>query len=355
MTRTRKPLSVISGLAAIALLAGCAGGAAAAAYPPAFPTEGADDAALAHRQATIDAVGGSEVLEREDSFIASVTEVFGDEAKETALGLGWLYCHTNESVGFDNTLNHLTEQIGADDAVVAVWGAIFLCPELVPGGEDEASSGSEAAEEPAPEPSPETVQASAAVQPIELIETAWGFDSSGRSWYAVIFDNPNDDVVFTNARLTIEAMDASGLILESDLYFMTILPGRNAVTGSFFRLEEGTEIYRLNVLGPSEEDTRNWTRSDALGWFELSDFSISRGRGTTDVSGVVTSNFDQDQERVEVNVIARNPEGAIIGADRTWVDRVPAGGGARFSTTFFHIRESSPLVDGTVIEAFANP
>ena len=55
------------------------------------------------------------------------------------------------------------------------------------------------------------------------------------------------------------------------------------------------------------------------------------------VDGTVTSNFSEDQDMVRIDLIARNPQGQIVGVDFTFTDRVPAGGTAAWNVSLWEI------------------
>lgn len=78
----------------------------------------------------------------------------------------------------------------------------------------------------APEP------AAAAIQELAVVETAFGkYIESDTWWYAVVLENPNADHVFPMAGITVEAVDASGVILDSGEDYTTVLQGRTVVVG----------------------------------------------------------------------------------------------------------------------------
>ena len=55
------------------------------------------------------------------------------------------------------------------------------------------------------------------------------------------------------------------------------------------------------------------------------------------VDGTVTSNFSEDQDMVRIDLIARNPQGQIVGVDFTFTDRVPAGGTAAWNVSLWEV------------------
>lgn len=197
------------------------------------------------------------------------------------------------------------------------------------------------------EPSDAT-EVSDARQDLVLVETAFGrsgFDES-TWWYVAVFDNPNEDYVFSFAGIDVEALDASGTILDSSSDYRTILSGRTAVVGTFFSVGQG-EIASLDVRGP-EAAAATRAPNGTTGAFEITEVTPISDEWSTDVNGKVTSTFSEDQELVSVVVVARDASGAIIGAESGYIDRLPTGGTTQFEVTFF-----DPLPGDTTYEAYA--
>jgi len=181
-----------------------------------------------------------------------------------------------------------------------------------------------------------------------LLETAFGQNSldSGTWWYVAIFENPNQDYIFPTAGLSVEALDAQGTILDSSSEYRTILSGKSAVAGSFYSTGDG-KISEIELRGPAATDA---TRSPAseTGSFAISDVVPTTDSYSTSVHGKVSSSFSDDQDLVQVIVVARDSSGKIIGAEAGYVERLPTGGTAQFEVTFF-----DPLPAGTKYEAYA--
>lgn len=207
--------------------------------------------------------------------------------------------------------------------------------------EDAAAAADEEESSDAAEPSDER-------QDLVLAETAFGRSSFDDStwWYVAVFDNPNEDYVFSLAGIDVEALDAGGTILDSSSDYRTILSGRTAVTGTFFSVGQG-EVSSIEVRGP-EASAATRAPKDTTGSFEIADVAPTTDEWSTDVNGKVTSSFSEDQELVSIVVVARNASGAIIGAESGYIDRLPAGGTAQFEVTFF-----DPLPGDTTYEAYA--
>lgn len=186
-------------------------------------------------------------------------------------------------------------------------------------------------------------------QDLAVVETAFGqskYDSS-TWWYVVILENPNDDYIFSFSGIDVEALDANGTILDSSSDYRTILSGRTAITGQFFSIGDG-QIAELGVRGPGATDATK-APSSTTGTFEIAGATPTTDDYSTTVRGTVTSTFGDDQEFVQVTVVARNSAGQIVGADTGYIERLPTGGTAQFEVQFF-----DPLPGDTTYEAYAS-
>lgn len=204
---------------------------------------------------------------------------------------------------------------------------------------DGADAGDAADEEPAAD--------AAGAQDVAVLDVAFGQNEYDPTtwWYVVVVDNPNPEHVFPFADFTMEAVGADGTILDSAPDYVNLLPGQAALSGVFLSVGDAP-VDHVDVTGP--------TASDAVHEADLGSFSVADVAGTTDewsttVGGTLTSAFQEDQELVEVTVVATAPDGTILGGQMTFVDRLPAGGQARFEALF-----TSPLPADTTYTAFPN-
>ncbi len=178
-------------------------------------------------------------------------------------------------------------------------------------------------------------------------EVAFGRDTDlDYWWYAAVVENPNTEFIFPSASLSMEALGADGVILDSDSAYTTLLSGKTAITGRFSSVGSAA-IASVEVRGP-EAASASSSPADETGSFAFGPLEHVKDSYYSKVSGNVTSNFTEDQSLVSVIVIARNAEGLIVGGDNTYVDRLPGEGTARFEVSFF-----DPLPDGLTFEAYA--
>lgn len=211
---------------------------------------------------------------------------------------------------------------------------------------NDASTGAAAAD-PAEEESEVPAEAPAAAEDLVVVESAYGRGTSDSWWYTVIIDNPNPDHVFDFAEITVEAMGADGNILDSSSDYRTVLAGRTAVSGTFYSV--GTaEIASLEIRAPQASSALS-AAANETGVFSIEGLAASSDSYSTDVRGMIGADFAEEQEYVEVVVVARNSAGQIIGSEFTYVERLPADGTkVQFEATFFDV-----LPADTIYEAYA--
>ncbi|WP_061961523.1 hypothetical protein [Demequina flava] len=182
--------------------------------------------------------------------------------------------------------------------------------------------------------------------PLELAEvTAW-FDEDFESWeYLVLIDNTNTDYAWIDTSITIEAFDADGVLLADDWAYETILPdSTSAITGTFY--DAGTtEVTDVQVI---VEDEPTDVSGQEIGSFTVSEPELSSDDWSSTAEGTVSSTFVEDQESVQIIAVARNASGEVITTDWDLLNRVPAGGTARYEVSFWDV-----LPDDAVVEVYA--
>lgn len=209
--------------------------------------------------------------------------------------------------------------------------------------EDADETEADAASAPEPEE-----PAAPAIQELAVAETAFGKDiDSDTWWYAVVLENPNADYVFPSAGITVEAVDANGVILDSGNEYTTVLQGRTVIVGDLFSVGSGN-IAKLDVRGPTSAAATSAPATET-GSFAVSEIATAAEYGWLTVTGKVTSSFGEDQDLVKVAVIARDGAGTIVGSDFTFIDRLPAGGTAQFESSLWNVED---LPGDVTFEAF---
>lgn len=187
-------------------------------------------------------------------------------------------------------------------------------------------------------------------QELNVVESAFGRTSYDPStwWYVVIIDNPNTDYVFDFAGIDVEAVGADGTILDTSSNYPTILSGTTALTGIFTDVGQG-EIAQLDVRGPTAGEAIA-SPFDETGSFLIEGVAAVSDDYSTSVTGTVSGTFESEQEFVTIVVVARAPDGRILGAESAYVDRLPSDGTrVQFEAMFFDV-----LPADTTFETFAS-
>ncbi len=187
-------------------------------------------------------------------------------------------------------------------------------------------------------------------QDLNVVESAFGRTSYDPTmwWYVVIIENPNADYVFDFAAIDVEALSADGTILDTSSNYPTLLSGTTALSGIFTNVGQG-EVTALDVRGPGADEAIA-SPFDETGSFVIEGLSAVSDDYSTTVTGTVSGSFESEQEYVTVVVVARAPDGGILGAESGYVERLPSDGTrVQFEAMFFDV-----LPPDTTFEAFAS-
>ncbi|WP_460774091.1 hypothetical protein [Microbacterium sp. GXF7504] len=184
-----------------------------------------------------------------------------------------------------------------------------------------------------------------AEQDLRLVESAFGTDAAGETWWAIVVENPNDDAVFDFGEIAVTALDAQAETLEVAYEYLGILPGTTAVVGTFAEAT-AAGITALGVELPGR-DTAWVSGQDALGSLTVEDVTTTVTSEGTTVAGVVRSTMTESAEYPLVSLVARDASGAVIDVAVGFADAVPAGGEGSFDAVF-----TPTLPEGTTIEAY---
>lgn len=218
--------------------------------------------------------------------------------------------------------------------------------------EEETFSDSEqiTTEEPSDAAEPLPGEPAAADEALAVVDSAFGrvaFDDT-MWWYVVTFENPNADYIFDFAEIKVQALSADGTILDDGADYGTILSGPGAITG-WFTSVGSNEIAELKVTFPDVSEAM-YAPYDETGAFTLEGTEATSDEYSTSVFGTISGDFGEDQENVRVTLVIRDGAGTIIGAERTYVDTVPAGGGK----AQFEVMILDELPADATFEAFAS-
>lgn len=182
---------------------------------------------------------------------------------------------------------------------------------------------------------------------IPLIESGIGAEEwdPSAAWFAAVFDTPASHAGTPFLDVTVEALDASGAVIETAAEYIQDPSGRIAVSGTFYDL--GTREVASIVVRTGEASTL--PASGISGTFSFGAVSAATDGGVTTATGTIRSTFGTAQPYVRVVVLARDAGGRIIDVANTWLEDVPAGREAPLEVDFYN-----PHPPGTTYEAFAS-
>lgn len=210
--------------------------------------------------------------------------------------------------------------------------------------EESESQVSTATPEETATPSPESTVEATAEKPqqedLSVVETYfWPSDDYERWYFVAYIENPNTDFAWIFESFDFEAYDSDGVLLDSSVEYATILPNSTGVFYGYWFDIGNNIVMEMSVRGVSS----GTLFVSAAGDFEVESIEYSNGRFSSEVSGVLVSNFEEDQESVEVVIVIRDSSGTIITADNGYVSRVPAGGKARYEVSLFDFEISDSM------------
>ncbi len=203
--------------------------------------------------------------------------------------------------------------------MVAVAAALLLAIVLVGGGVYAALS---VFPSPGPTPTP------ASLEDLRLV--AGGVDKSagvsGREvGYALIVENPSEDLAAEGATYRVTAYGLRGAVLATDSGSIpVILPGQRLGVGGFLTLASGEAVDRLGV----EIESGHLTEVEPQPTLTVENVEYQPDGELPKVTGIVRNPYQEDVQRVRVSAVAYSAEGIIIGGGSIVVDSIPAEGQA---------------------------
>lgn len=186
---------------------------------------------------------------------------------------------------------------------------------------------------------PESVDGGLAVAETAMGVTEWDAETT---WFVVILENPSD-MPYVSSEITVNALDASGAVVDTYWTYQTLPSGESALTGAFYDLN-GAEVDSLEVVGPSADALAT---EPATGGLDISGLTATTDDYFTTVSGTATSSFTETAEGATIIMVARDAGGTIIGAATGWLDPLDPGATATFDAMFYEV-----MPEGTAYEAY---
>jgi hypothetical protein len=219
----------------------------------------------------------------------------------------------------------LSVAIASGNATISNVGAAGECASAAP--IEEEPSGEPAAEPAVDEPATEPDVAADAPLPIEVVESAI-FGRGEEAAYYALLRNPNPSGwAATWMPVRVDLLDDEGGLVSTYDRSVTLLPGQTgAITGYRGEAEGATQIDV--VVANSESD---WTEVPEIpGDLTFSQLKTKVTDSGTKTTGRVSSTYDTQVESVNVYVVYRDASGAVVGANNTYIDFIPAAGDANF-------------------------
>lgn len=233
-------------------------------------------------------------------------------------------------------------------ALVAACGGSAV-PSSAPGQPTQPSAGSPApAATVQPTPTRRTTPAPVTAPPraeLEVVESGYTFVPGDTNYiqYAVLIENPNLITWVAETNVVIALYDESGDVITTQNERVTALPGqRTAVGGTIFDAEGVTELdVQLNP---------DWEEIDFTpGSFSVDRIRITHDEFSTKVTGVVTCDFEESPEYVQVVAVLRDDAGDIVGGEIDILEDVRCDDGSPFEA-----QTLSRIRNATKAEAYAS-
>lgn len=156
-----------------------------------------------------------------------------------------------------------------------------------------------------------------------------GEDTQG-TW-AVIVDNPDTERAATFVQVVATFRDAEGRVVDVDSGSIAGIgpSGRGAYASEWmYGMPDTARTVEVVALAST------WVEEPALGEVTASGVRVRPQEfGGIDVTGELVSTFDRKVESLNVVVVFRSADGALLGGSSTYVEFVPAGGTVGFSVS----------------------
>lgn len=214
-------------------------------------------------------------------------------------------------------------------------------------GQSDPESNTPTAEAPADTSTPTataTAEADVTDAALEVADVqTWHGDDGYWHYYALI-ENPSDEALYQYGEFTLELTDPDGVILASETTYRNILPTTEAaVTGTFYDSEgiKPKDVDHVEVRGPV--DPTSYVKPDEVGSMTLGKIKAKNDDYSVTVTTTLTSDFVEDQEDVQITIVAFDKKGNAVSESTTYVDRLPAGGTARVEQDMYDLDSTKGL------------
>lgn len=181
---------------------------------------------------------------------------------------------------------------------------------------------------PSPQPSPTTAPPAIATPAPERLKVgAVGFGQERMQvTYVFEVENPNPGLAVETSQYQVAVYDKAGVVLKSDTgYIELLLPAQKFGIAGFTYLDSADRIADHVTV---QVKPGRYTATEAQSSFTADKVTYTQGQYGAQVTGIITSPYQQDASNVRVNALAYDSQGALIGGGYTYLNFVPANGQA---------------------------
>lgn len=169
--------------------------------------------------------------------------------------------------------------------------------------------------------------------PLVIEQYFWPVPDQDYWDFVLLIDNPNPLYAWFDEDFQVFAVAEDGTLLDTAYLWATFLPQRrSAVYGTFYDIGQN-EISTLEV---SDLDSGTSVSNPLYCSFEVSDFSVTKGNGASDVTGILTSTCPEDYEYPQVVVLVQDEEGNPINGNSAILSLVKGNGKSQFDTLLWN-------------------
>ncbi len=167
-------------------------------------------------------------------------------------------------------------------------------------------------------------------QELQVVETGFIESEYGGTDFAVIVENPNEDVTAEYPTVTVTGYDADGNILFSqDSLINFVYPGEKAY---FIGSDQASGVDHIDVTTSVPDESWINVSDEEKYKFEVTDLNPQTSEfGDMTFSGSVTNNSGKDVGGVRVNILVRDEAGELLTGYYTYAENVPDGQSRTFT------------------------
>lgn len=167
-------------------------------------------------------------------------------------------------------------------------------------------------------------------QELQVVETGFQENEFGTTSFAVVVENPNEDVTAEFPTITVTGYDADGNILFSqDSLTDFVYAGEKSY---FIGSDQASGVDHIEVQTTVSDESWITVEDEDKYSFEVTDLNPQTSEfGDMTFSGNVTNNSSKDVSSVLVDILVRDENGTLLTGFSTYADNVPAGQSRTFT------------------------